>query len=151
MQYLDKTKGCARQGDVLIWPLPEGFTVSRTEEIAAQNGRIVLLHGEATGHHHSIGVKLPMPTMFRDDGAGAGAVDVGVGTATLYADAVLLRALVAAGQLVTTDLCVGFLIVADASVIVEHQEHDAISIPPGAYYVGRQREFRGEAFSYVQD
>lgn len=41
-----------RQGDVLIVPvatIPDGASI-----VARENGRVVLAHGEVTGHHHSI-------------------------------------------------------------------------------------------------
>lgn len=41
-----------RQGDVLlirVEPLP-----SSTTKITAENGRLILARGEATGHHHSV-------------------------------------------------------------------------------------------------
>lgn len=40
-----------RQGDVLlkrIDSIPQGL-----KRVASENGRVVLAHGEATGHHHS--------------------------------------------------------------------------------------------------
>jgi hypothetical protein len=163
MQYLDKEKGMARQGDVLIWSLPEGYVPSKSTPIKAKDGRIVLLEGEATGHHHSIGLKLPQPTMFRDESFGAcdtklgacdtklGACDTKVVMATLYEDAALLSQLRTDGYLTTERLCVGFLVVEHAPVNVEHQEHDTIQVPPGAYYVGRQQEFIAGEMNYVQD
>lgn len=42
----------ARQGDVLIQriaSLPKEIT-----KLARENGRVVLAHGKATGHHHSL-------------------------------------------------------------------------------------------------
>lgn len=59
-----------RQGDVLlasIGKLPTSVTA-----IAAENGRLILARGEATGHHHSFAVG-PQIAMFRDEGAGNGA------------------------------------------------------------------------------
>lgn len=41
-----------RQGDVLIIPVA---TIPRdTKKVRRENGRVILAHGEATGHHHSI-------------------------------------------------------------------------------------------------
>ena len=51
-----------RQGDVLIIPIkskPEGM-----EAVARENGRVILAHGEATGHAHAI--KDKSATLFRD-------------------------------------------------------------------------------------
>lgn len=47
-----KTTWVARQGDVLIErisTIPKGAVKTKPE-----NGRIILAHGEATGHHHSL-------------------------------------------------------------------------------------------------
>ena len=57
-----------RQGDVLIVPIKK--LPAKLTEVARENGRVVLAHGEATGHAHAIenhGVR-----MFREDGAGSG-------------------------------------------------------------------------------
>lgn len=54
---------CYRQGDVLIAPVackPE----TACEEIERENGRLILAHGEATGHAHAI--KDKSAVMFRD-------------------------------------------------------------------------------------
>ena len=58
-----------RQGDVLIRrikKLPE-----KTTPAPAENGRLVLAHGEATGHHHSFALS-DRVALFREDGAGGG-------------------------------------------------------------------------------
>jgi hypothetical protein len=156
IQYLDKTKGAARQGDVLIWALPEGYALSRHEKLPLKDGRIILLEGEATGHHHSIGFRLPTPSMFRDDAMAhsrseANTQECVAGRAALYRDESLARSLVQGGFLVTTRLCVGFLEVIDTSVTVTHQEHGSISVPPGLYYIGRQQEFSLGEMRNVQD
>lgn len=41
-----------RQGDVLLVPIKE--IPAQAKSIAAQNSRVILAKGEATGHHHSI-------------------------------------------------------------------------------------------------
>ena len=64
-----------RQGDVLVkriaGPLPEGAT-----EVPRENGRVVLAHGEATGHAHAIRERA---TMFRDDAMGRMLLDIPAG------------------------------------------------------------------------
>ncbi len=153
IQYLDRTKGAARQGDVLIWPLPEKYELARQEKVAARHGRIILLEGEVTGHHHSIGLRRPSPTMFRDDAiaCSVGSVEELVGDATLYKDDALAQALVRDGVLQTSELCVGFLEVESAPVLIEHQEHGFISVPLGIYYIGRQQEYSLGGLRNVQD
>jgi hypothetical protein len=41
-----------RQGDVGLLQVPELPT--QCEELATENGRIILAYGEVTGHHHSV-------------------------------------------------------------------------------------------------
>lgn len=58
-----------RQGDVLvkrIKALPKNLKPAEPE-----NGRFVLAHGEATGHHHSFAIS-DRVAMFREDGSGGG-------------------------------------------------------------------------------
>lgn len=58
-----------RQGDVLVRrvkALPKNI-----QPVAAENGRIVLAHGEATGHHHSFALSERV-ALFREDGSGGG-------------------------------------------------------------------------------
>lgn len=58
-----------RQGDVLLVPvrrLPAGL-----KPVAPENGRVVLAHGEATGHHHSFAFS-DRAALFREDGGGGG-------------------------------------------------------------------------------
>lgn len=58
-----------RQGDVLvkrIKTLPKNL-----QPAEAENGRFVLAHGEATGHHHSFAIS-DRVAMFREDGSGGG-------------------------------------------------------------------------------
>lgn len=41
-----------RQGDVLLQPIPRPRRLGDAK--AADRGRHILVHGEATGHHHSV-------------------------------------------------------------------------------------------------
>jgi hypothetical protein len=52
-----------RQGDVLIERVPAKPQICR-RKIARENGRVVLAHGEVTGHAHAI--KKPNAALFRD-------------------------------------------------------------------------------------
>jgi hypothetical protein len=56
-----------RQGDVLIWPVDTIPTAAA--EVPAHGGRLIVAHGEATGHHHSF-PHMRGAVLFRDDGAG---------------------------------------------------------------------------------
>jgi hypothetical protein len=51
-----------RQGDVLIIPVTD--VPERLDPVARENGRIILAHGEATGHAHAI--KAEGAALFRD-------------------------------------------------------------------------------------
>lgn len=58
-----------RQGDVLvrrIKAMPRNLA-----PVAPENGRVVLAHGEATGHHHSFAFS-DRVALFREDGSGGG-------------------------------------------------------------------------------
>lgn len=58
-----------RQGDVLV--IPAKAIPATAKQVDPENGRIILAHGEATGHHHSFAHGRGV-TMFRDDGNGGG-------------------------------------------------------------------------------
>lgn len=51
-----KQRFMARQGDVLIIEITENIPPD-AKLIERENGKIILAHGEATGHAHSIDVK----------------------------------------------------------------------------------------------
>ncbi len=56
-----------RQGDVLLVPckeMPVGLSL-----VEAENGRLILARGEATGHHHSLALSNRV-ALFRDDASG---------------------------------------------------------------------------------
>lgn len=60
-----------RQGDVLLLPIADGKLPEKCAAMAPENGRIVLAHGEATGHHHSFAARDRI-ALFREDGSGGG-------------------------------------------------------------------------------
>lgn len=59
-----------RQGDVLIIPLAGHAPPAHAKPLAREGGRVVLAHGEVTGHAHAIGS--PRAALFRDDGSNGG-------------------------------------------------------------------------------
>jgi len=158
----DPSKGDAQQGDVILFRVPERMKLDTSREIEARDNRLILAEGEITGHHHAIWDRNP-PTMLREDGSGAGisttdtermlkaATAKRSGTAKLYEDRTTITALVSAGELAHDRLAIGFLVVEHAPVVLRHDEHDAIRIPPGRYYVGRQAEYDGAEERRVQD
>lgn len=131
-------------------------------EFAAANSRLILASGELTGHHHAIWDRNP-PTMFREDGGGAGpseaatatmikaATAAKTGTAKLYRDPKAIAALMKSGELTTDALAIGILVVEKKPVVLRHDEHDAIRIPPGRYYVGGQMEWSAADARRVAD
>jgi len=50
-QYSQGGVAMYRQGDVLL--IPTDTIPADATDVSAENGRVVLAHGEATGHHHS--------------------------------------------------------------------------------------------------
>ena len=102
-----------RQGDVLIIPVES--IPKAVEPVERENGRVVLAHGEVTGHAHAI--KNKRAALFRDP-----------------------------------KLAIIFMHVSgDASVALEHDEHETINVPPGNYQVIRQVEYSPEAIRNVAD
>lgn len=101
-----------RQGDVLIVrrQMPKGC-----EPIARENGRVVLAHGEVTGHAHAISSE--RAALFRDPKLAA----------------------------------IFMHVTGDGPVLLEHEEHTTIEIPPGDYEIIRQREYSPEAIRQVED
>jgi hypothetical protein len=57
-----------RQGDVLLIRIPEPSREERRQEreIPAEDGRVILAHGEATGHTHAIDASLATLFQLRD-------------------------------------------------------------------------------------
>lgn len=105
-----------------------------------RDGILILAEGELSGHHHAIRFGSSVPR-FRDD---ALARDLKLaakfGRARLYRDGEALISLLMAGILTTPSLCLGFLRVEKGAPPVTQDEHDAIELPPGEYYVGAKRE-----------
>lgn len=155
-------EGDALQGDVCLFRIPDHIKVDTSGEITAKNGRLILAEGEVTGHHHAIWNRNP-PTMFREDGSGSGISDADTaamvakatkaktGTAKLYRDPKAIDALVRDGMLTTQALAIGVLIVEKKPVVLRHDEHEAILIPPGRYYVGGQQEWDAAQARRVAD
>lgn len=155
-------EGDALQGDVCLFRIPDNIKLDTSDEITAKNGQLILAEGEVTGHHHAIWMRNP-PTMFREDGAGAGTSETDTaamvakatkrktGTAKLYRDQKAINELLSSGEITTDALAIGILVVEKHHVVLRHDEHDAIRIPPGRYYVGGQAEFDAAEMRRVQD
>lgn len=65
------TRHIIRQGDVLLLPITDNELPAKRTAVPTENGRVVLAHGEATGHHHSFAVHDRI-ALFREDGSGGG-------------------------------------------------------------------------------
>jgi len=114
-----------RQGDVLIeraTSLPN-LNAPKPKE----SGRVILAHGEVTGHAHEIEVP-KFATMHEIDAAIRQIGDLD-DSATMTQD--------------------GLLVTRDTAVV--HQEHAAIPLARGTYIVRRQREYSPEAVRNVAD
>lgn len=121
-----------RQGDVLIVAvdsLPKGVTTRERE-----NGRVVLAHGEVTGHAHAI---LERTVVHYD------APDAVTAAELLLASVGMKRQLTAENQPT-------FLAVETPAEIV-HEEHGTIALEKGNYVVIRQREYSPEELRSVAD
>lgn len=112
-----------RQGDVLLVPIDE--VPADLTPVPRENGRVILAHGEATGHAHAI----------VDDRAE------------------LLGTPNAEGGLISIDEAAELylLVHGDEPVDLVHDEHDTIAVEPGAYKRIRQREYAPEENRFVHD
>jgi hypothetical protein len=146
----DPAKGDMQQGDVLLFRIPDTIKLDLSDEISARDGKLILAEGEITGHHHAIW--FPQPALLHDESlARVAEAKAPTATAKLYRDASAANALVHAGQLSHARLTIGFLVVEGAPVVLRHDEHDAVRIPPGRYYVGGQVEWDAGEERRVQD
>lgn len=125
MARQSKVSKMYRQGDVLLLAVDETEIPQETTPIEREGGRVVLAHGEVTGHAHAItepGAQLVsgmVPARWRNDPPEERRFLLIRGGATL-----------------------------------RHEEHAPIALMGGAYRVIRQREYRPESreeVSYVRD
>lgn len=124
MDTIKRFEKQARQGDVVlvrISKMPDGVS-----PIPRENGRVVVAHGEVTGHAHAISEK--HVRQFRAT----------VNTPSPLREDMKLRA---DGQVAP----ITYLEVTGKPCILKHDEHSPIEIRPGVYEVRRQREYvRGQ-------
>lgn len=129
-----KLEFTARQGDVSVFRIldddaPEGATPLRREK-----GRVVLAHGEVTGHAHVI--EHPGATLHSLPPAVRVALAKPETRDLAERDEAVLRYLTIVGR--------------DAAALV-HEEHGRVVLPPGRYLVARQYEYEPAALRTVQD
>jgi hypothetical protein len=111
-----------RQGDVLIErveQIPAAATKQRRQK------KIILAHGEVTGHHHQLETADPADWWKQGDISPANEKP-----STLAGE--IFLSLPAGG-------------------VVTHDEHARIELPPGNFRVTRQREYSPEAIRNVAD
>jgi len=111
-----------RQGDVLIERI---LTIPTSAKKQRQSARIILAHGEVTGHHHAL--ETADPADWWKEGE--------ISTANQ-------KPTTLAGELFVS---------LPAGGVVTHQEHSEITLPAGNYRIIRQREYAPEAIHNVAD
>ena len=111
-----------RQGDVLIERIAH---IPTTAEKQNKSTRIILAHGEVTGHHHAL------ETAGLADWWKTGEISI-------------------ANQK-PTELVGEMYVSLPAGGVVSHQEHSEIKLPAGFYRITRQREYFPEAIHNVND
>lgn len=126
-----------RQGDVYIKRIPA--IPANMEEIPREHGRVILAHGEVTGHAHAISEA--HVRHFRDTRLERNAERRASGDAATYR----LRA---GGP---ASLAFTYLEVMDNPATLRHEEHGPITLPPGCYEVRRQREYTPAGMRNVAD
>lgn len=150
----------ARQGDVLIMGMKS--VPAKLEPVARESGRIVLAHGEVTGHAHAILDKRSQL-----------ARDPKLNTLFLKADGDLKGPI--AGKLVEMNRKKGFFLaqtdlrprpikfalvhaqIEDGVIecgpftLLDHEEHNPVAIPSGDHRIVRQREYSPEEIRNVAD
>ena len=146
-------EGLALQGDVSIIPVPAGVRLTLTDEISPVDNRLILQEGEVTGRHHAISLVEPEPINVEVERLLVAAIAgrIPLPSAKLYRDPEAAQQMRGLGILTRTDLVVGLLIVEVGPMVLRHEEHDGIRIPPGAYLVGRQVEGAGAEERVVAD
>lgn len=160
----DPHAGQAFQGDIAIVPMPPEIAIARSDEIKPRDGRLIIQEGEISGHHHAIA--LPRQRAFRANSRQIGDPSVATrdrklrrafggkraaASAHLFRDQDAIAQMQHAGLLTRTDLVIGCLVVEDGAVVVSHEEHDGIRLPPGNYYIGRQVESAGAEERVVEE
>lgn len=125
--HLVKEPAMVRQGDVLVTPVREPVA---DEDVGAldresSEARIVLAHGEATGHAHAF-----YP-----------AQDVAERVTQKVEKPVQLFDLRNAERYSGSTLPEQKLLRLRARALLRHEEHSSISLPPGDYVAVRQHEY----------
>ena len=127
-----------RQGDVLLIQVPS--LPKGAVEIPLEKGRIVLAHGEVTGHAHAI--------------ADESVADQMAERASEMADAIIARAKKFAADARKAVLYVAsgeWYLLVSAPTALRHEEHSAITLAPTCYLVPIQVQENSQAIRRVAD
>lgn len=151
-----------RQGDVLIERIAS--LPAQLKKAARENGKIILAHGEVTGHHHAFAAA--EAEKFTDaTGAEFFSVSGQKLAFTLpivrrWKDQVMVnhpRLGIIEFAVADVDVCDGEVVVGGDFGLLRHDEHHAQGIPAGTYKGAgnkgtvRQREYSPEAIRNVAD
>lgn len=107
-----------RQGDVLIERIAK-TDIKKPEP--RENGRVILAHGEVTGHAHAIAERSVKKSPFRKELAQ------------------------------NAEISVSQIEIEEAMAQLRHEEHSTIPLERGSYQVTRQREYSPAAIRNVAD
>lgn len=118
-------KVIARQGDLLLVQNEDWAALVKVklQEVLPEAGRLIILRGEATGHHHSVEAEAAELSFF-----------VGNERPSILNGTVI-----------------GTLAVEKATDLVHVGHHAPIAIGPGFYFVVQQREYRRGEIRNVAD
>lgn len=111
-----------RQGDVLIERIA---TIPANAKQQKKSKRIILAHGEVTGHHHQLETRDPADWWKEGE--------------------------IPATNEKPSQLAGELFVSLPSGGVVTHQEHSKIELPKGKYRITRQREYSPEAIRNVAD
>lgn len=126
-----------RQGDVLITPISARPEEHHIGEVLVEGKRIVLAHGEVTGHAHAIYPDRDIQEGLQFDAPAANDQEYpepALEPATQY------KLKCSPGVYIRTLLREGTYLEVRTRCLLRHEEHQAILLPPGHYIVLRQAE-----------
>lgn len=140
-----------RQGDVLITPIPLYRMPIQTADlgdIQEEGDRIVLAHGEVTGHAHAIYPSLDIQQRVQFDPCELAGNDMKFEPDPKPAT---LRVLRNANRYIPTTFMDGSYLEVRTRCFLRHEEHSTIVLPPGHYVVLIQHEITDEELRRVAD
>jgi len=125
-----------RQGDVLLIRVPQPIDTLKLKLVPREDGQVVLAHGEVTGHAHRLS-SLEC-NLFIDERRLISEEDT-VGIFSRLGGG-------AVGRPVPDKV-----LEVKETVMLTHEEHGPIELPPGQYIVRRQREYDPKGLRAIAD